>query len=158
MNFIRAVDIVLELENGYNLDPDDPGGATKFGISQRSYPNLKISEVTREQAVDIYKKDFWDRYSIEMLPDYLRLVFFDACVNQGGSQSVQMLQHVLTVEPDGILGPKTLDRISNFSPSVVLGNFTLSRFQHYIDNKNFHTFGIGWLKRLLQITLKGNEN
>ena len=35
-------------------DPDDPGGLTKYGIDQRSHPNVDIRNLTEEEAKDIY--------------------------------------------------------------------------------------------------------
>ncbi len=56
--FAVALEKVLAHENGYVNDPDDPGGETKFGISKRSYANLNIKDLTREQAAEIYYRDF----------------------------------------------------------------------------------------------------
>uniref|UniRef100_UPI0039E582BF glycosyl hydrolase 108 family protein n=1 Tax=Klebsiella pneumoniae TaxID=573 RepID=UPI0039E582BF len=52
---------VLGHEGGYVNDPRDPGGETQFGISKRAYPNVDIKGLTRETAISIYKRDFWDR-------------------------------------------------------------------------------------------------
>lgn len=157
MNFLRAVDIILKLENGYNLDPRDPGGATKFGISKKSYASLDIENLTREAAIDIYKKDYWDKYLIEKLPDFFRLTFFDCCVNQGGPTAVRILQLILTVKVDGVIGQQTIDRMSVFSAGKVLNDFTMARCQRYINDPNYSKFGAGWLKRLLEITLQGAD-
>ena len=47
-NFEQGVALILELEGGGTVsrDPDDPGGTTKWGISQRAYPTLKVDEFT----------------------------------------------------------------------------------------------------------------
>src|SRR5690606_2973445 len=60
--FLHAVEVVLEHEGGYVHDPHDPGGETKFGISKRQYPDLDIANLTREQAIEIYRRDWWDKY------------------------------------------------------------------------------------------------
>lgn len=41
---------VLAAEGGLVNHPKDPGGVTKFGISQRAYPALNIRELTPEAA------------------------------------------------------------------------------------------------------------
>lgn len=58
-NFEMAVNDILLHEGGYINHPTDPGGETKYGISKRSYPNLDIKNLTEEQAVAIYYKDYW---------------------------------------------------------------------------------------------------
>jgi hypothetical protein len=54
--FNQAIENVLKNEGGYVNDPYDPGGETIFGISKRIYPHLDIKNITRNQAIDIYKK------------------------------------------------------------------------------------------------------
>ncbi len=82
-NFERAIAFVLRHEGGYVNDPRDPGGETKFGISKRAYPGFDIKNLTEEQAIEIYRKDYWDRAGCGVLDWPLCLVHFDACVNLG---------------------------------------------------------------------------
>ena len=82
-SFDEIIEIVLEHEGGYVNDPDDPGGETNFGVSKRAYPNVDIKNLTEDAAKDIYRRDYWDRNHCEDLPDELRHVYFDMCINQG---------------------------------------------------------------------------
>jgi lysozyme family protein len=61
-DFDRAFEKTLKLEGGGELvdDPNDAGGLTKWGISQRAYPDIDIKNLTKEQAKEIYKRDYWD--------------------------------------------------------------------------------------------------
>ena len=63
-------------------DPDDRGGATKFGIDQRSHLNTDIKNLTAEQATEIYWSE-WVKYGCEHLSPPIDWVFFNACVNCG---------------------------------------------------------------------------
>ena len=49
-DFDLAINYVLENEGGVVDDPNDPGGLTNFGISQKQYPDLDIRDLTRDQA------------------------------------------------------------------------------------------------------------
>lgn len=75
-------------DGGYTNDPKDPGGETKWGISKRAHPELDIKNLTLEQALGIYKKDYWDCYRSRGLdldsvdPDYA-IAVFDSGVNCG---------------------------------------------------------------------------
>ena len=71
-------------------DPSDPGGATKFGIDQRSHPNVDIRNLTAEQATEIYWNE-WIKDGCEHLPSPLDWIFFDACVNCGIGRAQQFL-------------------------------------------------------------------
>ena len=55
-NFPDCIAHVLAAEGGLVNDPKDPGGVTKFGISQRSYPALDIRALSLENAkANVYR-------------------------------------------------------------------------------------------------------
>jgi len=66
----------------YENDPDDNGGATKYGIDQRSHPQVDIKNLTEEEATKIYWNE-WVNDGCEHLPSPIDWLFFDACVNCG---------------------------------------------------------------------------
>lgn len=91
-NFRRALQFTLSWEGGYVNDPDDPGGETKWGISKRSYPHLDIKNLSPEEALEIYHRDYWtstncDSYS---LPN--ALVIFDSAVTCGVSRTLRWIE------------------------------------------------------------------
>lgn len=57
-DFERALAFCLKWEGGDKItdDPRDPGGLTKFGISQRAYPNEDIRKLTRGRAAFLYRR------------------------------------------------------------------------------------------------------
>ena len=57
MDYKEIISKVLEHEGGYVNDPKDLGGETNFGITKRWYPDLDIKNLTKEDAIEIYKKD-----------------------------------------------------------------------------------------------------
>jgi hypothetical protein len=85
--FERTMEFVLKWEGGLTNDKDDPGGLTKFGICQRSYPNVDIANLTVEQAKEIYRRDYWEASGADKQPWPACLVMMDAAVNCGVSQS-----------------------------------------------------------------------
>ena len=86
-NWTKAIDFVLKWEGGYVHDPLDPGGETNFGISKKSYPDLDIKNLTKEQAVEIYKRDYWLATKCDTLPYPLDIIVFDTAVNMGRSRA-----------------------------------------------------------------------
>jgi hypothetical protein len=66
----------------FENDPQDPGGATKYGIDQRSHPQIDIKNLTEDQATKIYWSE-WINDGCEHLPYPIDWLFFDACVNTG---------------------------------------------------------------------------
>lgn len=66
----------------YENDKDDPGGATRYGIDQRSHPNVDIKNLTEDKATEIYWSE-WLRDGCDHLPSPLDWLYFDAAVNCG---------------------------------------------------------------------------
>ena len=89
MNFDTAFDKLIAHEGGYVDHPSDPGGATNFGISQRSYPGEDIRNMTLERAKLIYRRDFWGPAGCESVPEAIRVDLFDMAVNSGVSRAVK---------------------------------------------------------------------
>lgn len=118
-----ATDIVAR-EGGYVSDPDDPGGATNFGVTIHTMRRLgmdldrdgdvdvrDVRALTREQAVQIFIRHYFEKPRIDLLPEPLQASVFDMYVN-AGSNAVKILQRLLTefrepVTVDGALGPVT---------------------------------------------------
>ena len=119
-----ARDIVAR-EGGYVNDPDDPGGATNFGVTIHTMRRLgldlnrdgkvnttDVRALTRDQAVDIFITHYFERPRIAELPEVLQPSVFDMYVNAGGN-AVKILQRLLRemgfrVGVDGALGPQTI--------------------------------------------------
>ena len=154
--FEDIIERVLEHEGGYVNDPKDPGGETNFGIAKRSHPDVDIKNLTKEQATEIYKKEYWDKNKVSELPTHLKYIYFDMCVNMGRSRAGRIVQraannkgHNLVV--DGVLGPVTLGKISN----VELERVRAFRVKYYADlvtkKPDLEKFYFGWFRRSLEV-------
>lgn len=82
-NFEAAMKFIFKWEGGYVNDPDDPGGETKWGISKRSYPGVDIKNLTKDQAKEIYRRDYWDKADLERYPQDKAIVLMNVAVNMG---------------------------------------------------------------------------
>jgi lysozyme family protein len=155
--FTPAFEFVLPHEGGYAFDADDPGGRTKFGISQRSYPDIDIENLTLEEAAKIYKRDYWEPHPYAQIIDQdVANKVFDFCVNMGSHQANILLQRaccecgmMLTV--DGVIGPQTLRTVNSLPKldllSALKGQAT--DFYREIVEKRPSSFKFlhGWLAR-----------
>lgn len=131
--FYDFVEEVIYVEGGYVNDADDSGGATNFGITESTARKAgysgDIRDITREEAIEIYKKFYWDDLHLDAVSHYyedLAFELFDTAVNCGVRRSGIFLQRVLNglnyeeklIKPslklDGIIGPKTIKAISNY--------------------------------------------
>lgn len=89
--FLDFIPFVLKWEGGYDNDPDDPGGETKYGIDKRSHPNVDIRNLTRAGAIEIYWSEYWLRHGCDSLSAPLGEVFFNCCVNCGATRARKIL-------------------------------------------------------------------
>ena len=156
--FDEIIELTLEHEGGYVHDPKDLGGETNFGIAKRFYPDVDIKNLTVEGAKEIYKKDYWDKNKVDALPDNLKHIFFDMCVNQGRGAAVKILQRAINgkggkIAVDGGFGPGTKAALAKYNPSV--DRVRCYRLKHYYDLVNRkpeqERFIFGWYKRALSV-------
>jgi len=133
----------------------DAGGLTKFGIDQRSHPNIDIENLTVDQASDIYRDEYWEGNRCDEMPWPVNAVHFDNCVNMGAKQAVKLLQRTVGSHDDGVYGPAT--RIAMKAACKVRGAETVA-LQICSHKKDFYEklvkqkphlekFKNGWLNR-----------
>lgn len=115
----QLIDDVLRHEGGFVNDPDDPGGATNFGITRatledwrgRDVSPAEVESMGIAEARAIYRDRYYLKPRIDLLPAELQPSVFDFHVNAGGN-AIRCLQRVLNevagpVTVDGGLGPQS---------------------------------------------------
>lgn len=137
--FRRLVEILIGIEGGAKITnrKNDRGGLTKFGISQRSYPTLDIRRLTRDDAVQIYHKDFWmpvrgDEFAAEKIAQLV----FEFGVNAGPGTAAKALQRALNglgrpLSVDGRIGRATIAAANAAQPDALAAAFRREAADHY---------------------------
>jgi lysozyme family protein len=156
-DFEVAIPKVLAREGGarFTDDPADRGGATKWGICQRAYPDLDIRNLTEPQACAIYKRDYWDRLrGDDIASQGIAEAIFDAAVNLGVRTASRMAQGVLGIEPaDGVIGSESLKTINAADERLFVAAFALARIARYAaicnGDRSQTRFLLGWINRAL---------
>jgi len=162
----QALMFTLGNEGGYSNHPADPGGATNFGIIQRSldrwngaHPELNfpgnVKDLTMEQAQAIYRADYW-RWD-DIAAPAIAIKLFDIGVNAGLVTAVKLLQkavNLLANPPlavDGQVGPMTLAAANGQAPPALLAAICQVQADYYnaivAKNPGQAVFLKGWLKR-----------
>lgn len=96
--FVIAVQFLIDprdgfdAEGGYVNDPRDPGGETKYGIAKRSHPKEDIKNLTIEQAITIYNKEYWVAYNIEQYDSPYCIAVLDSYVQHKPAKVQGMLE------------------------------------------------------------------
>lgn len=166
--FALALRWIFLAEGYLSDDPDDRGGVTKYGISLRwlrTQPDGDIDgdgdidaddirALTPDQAAAFYHAGFWLAAGCHLLPLRPALAVFDAVVNAGVSQGVQLLQDVLGVRRDGVVGPVTAAAVRAAGDDLVpeyLGRRALFYHDITLANSTYAKFLRGWLNRLFRL-------
>ncbi len=141
-----ATEIVAR-EGGFVNDPDDPGGATNFGVTIHTLRRLRapapvsvedVRALTREQAVEIYVQHYFHAPRISELPEPLWPTVFDMQVN-AGANAIRILQRLLNdmglqVAVDGVVGPQTIasaHRAYDMAPAHLVDAYGIARRDYY---------------------------
>lgn len=147
IDFNVAFDRLMGHEGGYVNHPRDPGGETNWGISRRSYPHLDIAKLTREDAKQIYWRDFW--FPISGVHDAVKFQAFDAAINHGIGNATRMLQRAVGVADDGHWGPVSASAAAKIELNDQLLRFLAERLDFMRKLITFKEFGVGWAGRIV---------
>jgi lysozyme family protein len=163
-DFSKIISTTLTNEAGYVNDPDDPGGETKFGISKNQYPTLDIKNLTFDDALAIYKKDFWDKYKLgEFDNQELADRVFDMLINTNPIHAISCLQRAIVfcggqLVIDGVLGTETLLAVNSIAKlqyhiAWLIARFQIERLKFYIrrvdTDKSQREFLLDWVRRTI---------
>lgn len=148
MNFDDAFQLLIGHEGGFVNHALDPGGMTKFGISNRAYPGEDIRGMTLERAKVIYLRDYWGPAGCDAVPEGVKFSLFDMAVNSGVKPAIKCMQRAAGVDDDGALGPITLRAVAGMNTSKFIARFNGQRLQLMSSLSTWPAFGRGWANRI----------
>ena len=154
-NYAVCLDRLLEHEGGYVNHPDDPGGRTNKGITQRVYERYLERSVTKQEIIDIplehvsdiYRHNYWHQVNADDLPSGVDFSVFDWAVNSGLRRPSRALQGAVGATMDGKIGPKTIALVFESDPTAIIEELYTVREKFYQSLPRFDVFGNGWLRR-----------
>ena len=147
----KIAEEIVRREGGFVNDPDDPGGATNYGVTIHTMRRLGLDKtgdgrvsvadvraLTRSDAVEIFKRHYYHEPKIDKLPQVLQASVFDMYVN-AGANAVKILQRLVTrmgfpVTADGVIGPKTLAAVRaarKAAPDHIADAYGIARRNYY---------------------------
>jgi len=145
--FNKVMDKVFESEKGYTDDPLDNGNwtggkqgkgrliGTNYGISAPILEKWKGSDATvsdmkgleKSVAKNIYWNYFWKKCHADKLPLEVQYIHYDASINHGITGANKILQRVIGVGVDGIVGKITLGK----AHKATLEDYAIERMCDY---------------------------
>ncbi len=165
------IEKVIKVEGGYVNHPDDKGGETNYGITIKTARSSgyvgSMRDITKETAMKIYKKQYWDIIkgdSILKLSEDVAEEVFDTSVNAGSYLAIKILQRVLNVmnnkqkyykdiDVDGIIGKGTIAALADYlsvrKSNILVKAMNCLQGSHYITlcerKEKQEVFVYGWL-------------
>ncbi|MEM9709472.1 MAG: holin-associated N-acetylmuramidase [Pseudomonadota bacterium] len=152
MRSVEAIaDEIIAREGGFVNDPDDPGGATKYGVTIHTMRRLgldldgdgrvtvsDVRRITKATARKIFIDHYFRRPGIAALPPVLHASVFDMYVN-AGAHGVKILQRLLgdlgqVVTADGVIGPRTIaatKAATKAAPNHIADAYGIARRNYY---------------------------
>lgn len=170
-NFEESLKHILAYESGWSNDPDDPGGATMRGVTQRVYDGYRrraglatqsVRTISDAELRAIYRQQYWDACKAPALPAGIDFVVFDGAVNSGVGQSIKWLQRGLQAAGlyhgpiDGDCGLGTLSAVAAHADhDRLIADILARRLGMLRQLKTWWKYGGGWEKRVVKTMAVG---
>ncbi len=155
-----ALAFVLRWEGGFVNDPNDHGGRTMKGVTQRVYdawsasqgkPAPDVAKISDAEVAAIYSDNYWKKALCNVLQSHIDLVQFDTAVNMGPNRAVKMLQQAVGVAPDGQFGQITQQACDACHPPDAVARYCSIRealYRRFAQAPGQDRFLAGWMNRL----------
>ena len=161
--FSKVKPLIIEIEGEKETDdPDDHGGKTKYGISQKQYPDLDIDNLTEDQAMAILEEDYWQKYHLEQIENQaLANQIFFLIINVGPQYAIQIVQiaanvcgrGLMRLAIDGVMGSKTIQIVNSLADGWLSNRIRLEAISYYLQltdhDKTQIRYFRGWVRRAL---------
>lgn len=157
MPFADCLKFTLAEEGGYSDNPLDAGHCTMQGITLSVYQawaqnyGLTCADlflIADADVAKLYFDKYWTPIQGDVLPVGANLMIFDMAVNAGVYGSSRILQQVLGVAVDGMLGFHTVAAIAGRNDVQLVKTLGAAQAMYYRSRASFATFGKGWLNRV----------
>jgi lysozyme family protein len=151
----EAIAQVYKYEGGYSNDAGDPGGPTNYGITiidARKYwkPDATANDVKsmpKSVAAQIYEEHYAHPLAYDQLPSGVDFAILDYGINSGISRATKVLQRIVGVTPDGVMGPSTLSATSKANSVNLINGIYSERLSFLQGLSTWRLFGKGWGSR-----------
>lgn len=140
--FARTMNFIFKWEGGFSTDPNDPGNyvdgvfvGTKYGISAKAHKHLDIKNLTKEQAAEIYRKEYWEASGADKMPWPLCMAHMNIAVNGGVGAATLILSR------------------SGHSFNKYMGE----KIKWYTNTNNWNQYYTAWMRRCADLLIEADK-
>lgn len=168
--FREALDFTLKMEGDwYPGDEARDTNPTMKGVTQETYDkyrnqmgmvNRSVINISGAELEYIYLRGYWNPIAPTAVVHPLCLAVFDMAVNAGPSRAIKILQGLVGSKADGILGPKTNNKVWGWSGSSMklFSLYQTERLAFYgglaLRNMRLRPNLIAWTHRVVMLSRK----
>ncbi len=146
--FKTALQFVLKWEGGYVNNKNDKGGATNYGITQKTYNNWlcargcaykDVRYITEKEVEQIYYQNYWLKAGCDKMSPKFALLAFDTAVNMGVSRVKQFMKAAQWKYPEKFIAARR------------------AKYEEFAQYGSQKIFLQGWLNRLNDLQIQLNK-
>jgi lysozyme family protein len=166
-DFQPAFEVMIRNEGGYvnHTVAGDRGGQTFAGVARKFHSDwqgwvlIDANDMENPQltvyVLVFYKEKFWDKLKCDDIPNQrVATTLFDFAVNAGVRTAAKLAQLTIGATPDGIIGSKSVAKLSDVDPELFATKYALAKVARYTEivkkDRSQIKFLLGWLNRTLR--------
>ncbi len=155
-------------KTAYANDKDDSGGPTMMGVTIATFTTYKrkkglrapsvqeLKDLDYDTWVDILKPLYWDKWKADQITNQSVADLLVDWYWGSGDNAIVFPQKILRVTADGIVGPKTLAAVNDYTPQSELFDLIFKRREQFYYNivkrrPSQKKWLNGWINRLYEI-------
>lgn len=156
-NFVACLNAFWTFD-GVRAD-DAPGEkfATSYGVTEFSWNDAvaagivsgDMNDGTRDDYALVLRVNFWERNAGDSLPAGVDLMVFNDATLSGDRHAATLLQRIVGVEPDGVIGPLTLAGVAGWDATRLIAAMVAADDVYLAALRNAPLYLKGWTRREL---------
>jgi lysozyme family protein len=160
-NHLELVPFIRKWEGGYSNKKNDKGGCTMQGVTIKTFKSYfgedktcsDLKQITDEQWAYVFKDGYWNPCKGDDINDQsIANIIVDWAWMSGVKTAVKVVQKLVGVKADGIIGKQTLSAINSSNAPKLFESIYNEREKFYYDiverDPSQKKFLTGWLNRL----------